>query len=107
MALLTSAVHICYSLGKPGNDTTWCQLFWLVCVLIFVTKIAEIKLHSNADRDSLAKKGGDILDVEPGKGLKPNQSGFGKQIRQAEVKTQSRKITSTFRLPITLHYTTV
>lgn len=107
MASLTSAVRICYSLGKSGNDTTWCQLFWLVCVLIYVTKIAEIRLHSMWTRTVRQKKGGGILDVESGKGLKPNQSGFGKQIRQVEVKTQSRKITSTFRLPITLHYTTV
>lgn len=58
MASLTSAVRICYSLGKSGTDTTWYQLFWLVCVLICVTKIAEIRLHSNSDKDSLAKKVG-------------------------------------------------
>lgn len=72
MASLASAVRICYSLGKSGNDTTWCQLFWIVCVLICVTKIAEIRLHS-----AWQIKGGGILDVESGKGLKPNQSGFG------------------------------
>lgn len=54
MASLTSAVCMCYSLEKSGNDATWCQLFWLVCILICVTNIAEIRLHSSTDRDSLA-----------------------------------------------------